>query len=378
MDHDTSRPPSADRIEQYLAGHSSDFEAREVRVWLDADPVRRAYAEALKTLDPAPATASEQAQISTLWLQLQRRLTSPPTPASADAPSFPRVFRGEIASHHKMSAIQRSPNIRWSAMTALVLLLIAVVAGTYRSARVLWSHDSQHTYVTRAGQEAMVELVDGSRITLAPRTQLTVTERADHSAREVSLVGEAHFEIVPDAHGPFAVRTGDVTTRVLGTVFDLRRYADDSLGQVVVQSGKVVTQGRGARMILTAGMVGRFTDSSITSSRIDDSAAAAAWLRGHLVFRDTPVPVMLQTLSRWYGYQFQLADSALMRQHVTTTFTIGETGHMMWQLQRLLSVHLSFQDSVVTLHPTDDVDITPAPTRRNGHTLISHSTEVGR
>jgi len=260
-------------------------------------------------------------------------------------------------------------------VAAIVALLVP------RSTR----HDATHTYVTTAAQSAMVTLPDGSRATLAPSSQLTVNMRS----RTVQLTGEAFFDVTPDRHTPFVVQSGHINTRVLGTSFDVRHYADDSRVQVAVVSGKVVVSpsrrfGTGAQtglwadgtITLAAGMVGQFTDSTIVTTTTVNPDTYADWTRGQLVFQHTPVPVVLETLGRWYGYEFRLSDSTLTQQHVTTVFNLGKTAEMMRALQRLLNVTITIQDSVALLRPTVSSERHAAPMPRLASPL--HSNEVGR
>jgi len=174
-------------------------------------------------------------------------------------------------------------------------LVVGLLVARHRAA----SYISARHYATQSGQRATVELADGSRITLAPRSTLTLVEDRHGHPVTADLVGEAHFDIIPNRAAPFAVRTGTVMTRVLGTTFDVRRYADERVGQVVVLSGKVSVQGKGAAHTIAAHMMASFTDSSVATSLVNDPTQYTDWTHGSLVFRDTPVPVVLATLKRW-------------------------------------------------------------------------------
>jgi ferric-dicitrate binding protein FerR (iron transport regulator) len=263
----------------------------------------------------------------------------------------------------------------WMAAGAVVAIFGVVFVRPGQSVRSIPS--ATHEYSTATGQRATVELDDGSRIILAPRTQVIVSDDASHEGRLVTLVGEAHFEVVSHAHAPFLVRTGVVTTRVLGTTFDVRWYPGDAAGLVTVTSGKVMTQGRGAPATMTAGMMARFTDSSVVAMSVNTSMTYTDWTHGQLVFRKVPVPDALTTLTRWYGYHFRLGDPALATDSVTAVFTIGETGEMMQRLQHLLGVHMTFDDSVVTLRPGQAAQ--GGKGRFNTtHIPFSPSAEVGR
>jgi transmembrane sensor len=230
------------------------------------------------------------------------------------------------------------------------------------------------------GQFAQIQVANGSRFTLAPSSRLTLVEHGNH-VRSAVLIGEARFDIVPDSRAPFEVRTGRVVTRVLGTTFDVRRYADDTIGHVSVLSGKVTTTaiGHGTPLTLTAGMSARFTDSVIFAKGSINRNSYIDWEHGHLVFRDAPVPVVLDVLSKWYAYRFQVMDSAIARRHITATFAFGDSAEMLRLLKRVLRASMTVQDSVVMLRPgRRGAESTPAPERYKEHNPFIHSREFGR
>lgn len=84
----------------------------------------------------------------------------------------------------------------------------------------------------------IVSLEDGSRISLQPNSELNYPEHFTDGLREVSITGEAFFEIAHDKTHPFVVHARDVITKVLGTSFTIRAYADEDV-LVQVKTGKV-------------------------------------------------------------------------------------------------------------------------------------------
>lgn len=344
-------------IGRYLAGELSPEEAEQIRAYLDAHPGRRGVVAGVRaavrreasSAMPDPAVALGEFRV--LLQQLEaRELNGRTTPARRFTP---QVLR--IAAYAAVACV-------------------AIGLGTYALRRGTPSHVIAKTYATHAGQQAVVAFADGSRMTLAPRTTVTLRTDADTHERTAILTGEAHFDITPSTHAPFTVRAGSSTVRVLGTTFDVRRYPGESRGRVIVWSGRVAVATRGAPMTLAAGMVGVFSDSAVTMSADAEQTVSTDWTQGRLVFRHAPVTLVLDALKRWYGYDFRLADSSLVREYVTTTFTLGDTRQTLQRLKTLLGVRMTFEDSVVTLHPDHDMDAPPA--RRSK--LSSHDSEVGR
>jgi len=221
----------------------------------------------------------------------------------------------------------------------------------------------------------VVTLADGSTVVLAPETRIRYTVDL-HGARTADLIGEAFFTIA-HARQPFVVRTGAVTTRVLGTAFDVRRYPGDATTQITVVSGKVSTGGRRPPVTLSAGAVGHATDSTVTVSAIADPERSTLWTRGRLVFEDAPVSVILSTLSRWYGYEFQLTDTTLAAQRVSVAFRTENPTEAMTMVKLILNVSMTFDGNVVTLRPKRNTNGASQRTRIR-ELLETPGSEVGK
>jgi len=195
------------------------------------------------------------------------------------------------------------------------------------------------------------------------------------------LVGEAYFDARGVNDVPFTIRTGSVATRVLGTTFAVRHYATDGAVQVAVMSGKVAVVARThahLALTLTAGNVGRITDSTALVISTDSARRYTAWTTGQLVFRGVPMPEVLTTLTRWYGYRFRLADSALANHIITAVLDAQSPANALGTIKLLLNVDLTFEGDVVTLH-SKQTQAMPAIDRHDTHkTLTTPHAEVGR
>lgn len=402
-------PPRLDvaLLDRYLAGVCTSTEAEAVDAWLRGLPEAGDLVTTLQGLHADPAfrnDADEVEAVAALRARLEARLglgEGTLHPASTASTAFsdtePRHLADRLALMRRRTAsttrgsggAAAGPTVMGLAIPtaagqvlrrlllglATVLVLAGVGVATFHRPHV--ARVSTRHYATQSGQQATVQLPNGSRILLAPRTQITVASNLETDATTVTLVGEAQFDIAPHPHAPFVVRTGDVVTRVLGTVFTVRRYADDVEGRVAVTSGKVSVQAGRQSMTLTAGMIGRYTAVAVTSTA--DSTIDTDWTHGRLVFRNAPVSTVLSTLSRWYGYQFRLTDTTLARQHVTTSFDFGSSAEMLQGLRWLLHVDMTFEDSVVTLRSARRVSVPQDLKRDDRLGLPSPSImEVGR
>jgi transmembrane sensor len=85
----------------------------------------------------------------------------------------------------------------------------------------------------------VVELPDGTQVILNDNSELSYGPYFGESNREVLLTGEASFDVTHDASRPFIVHTGKVSTKVLGTAFNISAYPNQKQVTVTVSRGSV-------------------------------------------------------------------------------------------------------------------------------------------
>ena len=89
------------------------------------------------------------------------------------------------------------------------------------------------------GRKVTTRLPDGSVVMLNSGSQISFPEQFKGDSREISLTGEAFFEVEHNPEIPFIVSMNGDKVRVLGTSFNIRSYPEDSVVQVSVATGRV-------------------------------------------------------------------------------------------------------------------------------------------
>lgn len=89
------------------------------------------------------------------------------------------------------------------------------------------------------GSRSRIQLPDGSIVHLNSGSELKYPPLFVNKKREVTLIGEAHFEVEADTSRPFIVKTPEITLRVTGTVFNVRAYEGDDDVQTTLISGSL-------------------------------------------------------------------------------------------------------------------------------------------
>jgi len=287
------------------------------------------------------------------------------------------MFRGERQQEpHSANRFSDQIANRFTMGLITIALLAGVVVSIRRPTHV--SSSSIRTYTTTAGERATVVLQDGSRVILAPLTTLRVPMPFGSDERVVELVGQANFAVDNAIRHPFIVHTRHATVQVLGTVFDVQNYVDDRTTHVVVQGGRIAVAPVAApanRVVVSAGYVGEVSDSVGVVLR--NLTPDGDWREGHLVFHLAPVSEVLATVSRWYGYHFQLADTAMAGRRVTTSLDYRSSTDALGLLRLLLDVDMTVDGDVITLHPRRGTG-TPTGARRSARDSFSIQSEIGR
>ena len=93
-------------------------------------------------------------------------------------------------------------------------------------------------YENSSAKILKISLPDGSMVWLQPKTQLSYNQ-SDRVYRQVNLKGEAFFDVKRDEARPFLIYSGKMTTKVLGTSFNVKAYPETEKFEVSVVTGKV-------------------------------------------------------------------------------------------------------------------------------------------
>lgn len=174
------------------------------------------------------------------------------------------------------------------------------------------------------------KLPDGTKVQLKVGSELTVAEDFGKTERVVTLRGEAKFEVAHDAYRPFRVKTDNVVTTALGTIFVARSAADGKVGQVSLIEGKVKVEYKAtinndapkAAVTLTEGTQVRFEKETPVFSEIEKLPSQIVnWQQLKVLSVDKmQLSEVFSKLSDTYGVRFEGVDKELANYTVTGMF----------------------------------------------------------
>jgi transmembrane sensor len=157
----------------------------------------------------------------------------------------------------------------------------------------------------RGAKVMVVALEDSSKVFLSPGAELSFPEHFTSFKREVSLNGEAFFEINENPNRPFFVDAGQITTRVLGTSFRVKAPRSGEEVEVSVRTGKV--------SVYESSKEGRVQSSKNGSGVILNPNHQVTFLKRNKLFLTKLVdnPVALPARNRKIQYAFDYNDTPL-------------------------------------------------------------------
>jgi len=227
--------------------------------------------------------------------------------------------------HQKKQTVLRR-FIRVYMKAAAILLLPLLVAGglvySYLGYHGKTTTDQQvrSTIIAPLGARVSFNLPDGTTGMLNSGSHLSYSLPFNKD-RQVSLEGEAWFEVSRDEDHRFEINTGGSTVKVLGTRFNVMAYPAENYVEVVLQQGKVefldnqgdkkVTMRPSERLVFRSGNI---------SKSVTDPSKYIAWTKGRMVFNNDPMAEVARRIERWYNVKVILADKALEKYSFRGTF----------------------------------------------------------
>lgn len=237
-------------------------------------------------------------------------------------PDFLAMAREARASTARRRRLRE--RLRWSMpLAAAAVLVVAIGIG--------WQlHDPaqpERSFATVVGERRTLTLDDGSSVLLD--TDSAVTVRYSRKHRDLVLEhGQAQFTVAPAPQRPFVVQAGSGSVRAVGTQFQVRKRADNV--QVVLMEGVVTVSalasgsgnaGDARTATLAPGEQLSFDSGPLWATRsVDLDEVAHGWTRGELMFKQRPLPELLEEMNRYTPIKLRLGDPSLQDLKVTAVF----------------------------------------------------------
>ncbi|WP_423127996.1 FecR family protein [Gaoshiqia sp. Z1-71] len=171
------------------------------------------------------------------------------------------------------------------------------------------------------GRRAFLTLSEGTKVWLNSGSKLVYPAKFASNNREVFIDGEAIFDVAHVSDIPFVVKTSYFDVNVLGTVFNVSAYSDDSRSSTVLQTGKIElcykqeSKPKKDRMDMNPGdMVIYDQKSELFNMKIVNPDDYLSWRNGYYVFRSDELEHIMKKISRYYNIEISIKNRALAKE----------------------------------------------------------------
>lgn len=262
-------------IEKILSGSATKAEEQVFENWVKHSPENKKHFE----------------QMQLIWEKSNRI----PQTISFDENAAKAKIQSKMQQRRQAS--QRLRRI-WISSAASVLLLLGIGTTVLKQTGVIWP---QMVEYTSQDDQNEIELPDGTRVWLNSNSTLTAPVHFTAHKRNVTLKGEAYFEVARDESRPFRIATGNTFTKVLGTSFNIKEDTLQGNVSIIVNTGKVAFYSKNGdkSVLLIAGDRAGYDNRELVKDQNTD-LNYLAWKTHILTFKDTPLDEVCRVLSDYY------------------------------------------------------------------------------
>ena len=193
---------------------------------------------------------------------------------------------------------------------------IQVFASLESPKEITYTEEGERMEVsTPAGTTTTVTLSDGTQVLLSANSRLVYAKNFSADKREVTLTGEARFNVAKDANRPFIVRTKQIQTQVLGTVFDVKAYPQTP-PDVTLYEGKVEVSlnGKSPRLMQPGEQATISKEGKLQLAQA--SADQGKWTEGEFAFDNKKLIDVMIAIASWYNISVVCQHSRLLEERI--------------------------------------------------------------
>lgn len=205
--------------------------------------------------------------------------------------------------------------------------------------------------VTKNGNRTKIVLPDGSQVWLNAGSNLDYNNSTfNKELREVSLNGEAYFDVTKNPDKPFIIHTKKMDIKVLGTVFNVRSYSDEKIAEAALIRGSIevtLKDRKDQKIVLkpnekisianeepkaepkqnkiivaktNTNRVPQIVVKELKPNPTYNIIGEIAWTQNKLYFEDETLEDIALRIERWFGKKVTIANESLKTVHYTGNF----------------------------------------------------------
>jgi transmembrane sensor len=282
-----------------------------------------------------------------------------------NGPQFERVTETwEQGASIPVAGIPRLAGRRPSSRRrALIATMAAAVCGLLGLG--IWMAWPDPTYATAVGEQRIVRLDDGTRLSLNSETRVEIAYTK--SQRRVQLIrGEAYFEVAHNPARPFVVVAGGTRVTALGTTFVVR-YDTDKTAVTLVEGKVVVVPAAGDELPAVPSNIGpspstarkdlvltpgeRVTLARNARALVDEPRveAVTAWRRGEVMLDKMQLSDAIAEMNRYDSQTLVIEDPRVAALQVSGIYHAGDSANFARTVAKLYGLRVEERPGQIVL-----------------------------
>lgn len=324
----------------YLTHEADEQQVKAVEDWL------RASRENKMALD----------KLEKLWTETGK-ITPPPVAVDTDL-AWGKVLSKIQPEESKTVVLKPEPQkarrqgLKMFFRVAAIFLIALGGYGVFK-----WM-DKEVEPVVVAGKEEPVSnvLPDNSKIELNQGAKITYPKQFKGKTREVTLEGEAFFQVAKNRKRPFIVHTDIADITVLGTSFNVKAMPNSNKVEVLVQTGKVKLADKSggrdnaASIILEAGTSGIINRNTGTIQKLDSlDLNKLFWKTNTFVFQNYRLADVFKLLEEHFNVSIQTTNKTLENCLFTSIFENNDIDYILEVIASTFELNLKKENNTYLL-----------------------------
>jgi ferric-dicitrate binding protein FerR (iron transport regulator) len=233
---------------------------------------------------------------------------------------------------------------------AAAAVAVLVAAGfIFRTTLLNFVAPHRATYATsEKGKITKQILSDGTIVWLKGESKLVFPVKFGAAERAVTLDGEALFEVTKDAHHPFMIYCGTLTTKVLGTSFNIKKNGKEVT--ISVLTGAVSINGQN---ILREHENAVYSELQATVTKGHASREAVhEFTKGteyDMAFNDASMEDVIQRIEKKFEIDIQTSDTTIAHSLFTADLTDQSLHTTMEMISQALNLEVTIKGKTVIM-----------------------------
>jgi transmembrane sensor len=314
------------------------------------------FEELISRYEAGRCTAGEEKLIEK-WLNKRSKSNLYGSLSHDDKASLKATMMSRLESQmpQARNAKQIDLSFPWNWMTraAAIAILAAFLYASLYDTKLKGPEPVAMLSLSSVGNIRKVILPDSSIVWLKGNSTIDYPAAFNGQTRNVALQGEALFEVAKDALHPFIIKTGELTTTVLGTSFNIKTI--NKSVEVVVLTGSVslTSVADAQKIVVLPNEKGIYhveeKHLSKLETTVQEKTTIVSNTQYNMEFIRTPMEEIATRIEKKFNVRVVFESPSLANCRITANLTDQNLNHTLSLIAQSLGIEYEIENDVVVL-----------------------------